>query len=472
MKHTRAIRNPEEPLDASAIRSARYATLTNRPVTEQAKQFVDHVFVQVARTNGSERPRGPYGKTTQQLRRGVEGLLGDLLRAEGHAHAKGFVHRSLHAGSFTGEDVGARAFTELIDRLKALGLIDHTPGFQARSRWEAGGPEHVSRASASRFRATPQLLELAVQFGIPVNEAKAHFIADLPKHPLQVRRRSRRNEYGQKLKGRRMSFERTPQTDALEADVRELNEFFDGFELREGTHRGFIRSFNNGDVRSFRWDMGGRLYSQGDDNFQLMKEEDRLRMTIDGEPVCEIDIRASYLTIYLGWFNQQLDWARDPDPYDLPGVPRDVAKTWFVATFGYHQHLQRWPKEATRVYKERTGRKLGRDFPLKTVRQKALEKFPVLKNWGKQKGTWAQLMYLESGAVVSTMLRLKREHQVPSLSVHDSLIVPVSKRKVAKGLLSEEYARVTKTRPKLETSTAPPMAPNEDPNTHNPYKSH
>jgi uncharacterized protein YidB (DUF937 family) len=167
------------------------------------------VFVQVARSNGSERPRGPYGKTKQQLRRGVEGFLGDLLRAAGHEHAKGFVHRSLHAGSFTGEDVGTRAFNQLIDRLKALGLVEQVRGFQARSQWDAGGPEHVSRASASRFRATPQLLKLAADFGVAVSEAKTHFIADLPKHPLQVRPSSRRNEYGQKLKGRRMPVKRT-----------------------------------------------------------------------------------------------------------------------------------------------------------------------------------------------------------------------------------------------------------------------
>jgi hypothetical protein len=461
MKNTGTIRsseehlgNPKEPLDASALKSARYATLNNRAATEQAKQLVDHVFLQVARADNSERPRGPYGKTKQQLRRGVEGFLGDLLRAAGNEHAKGFVHRSLHAGSFTGEDVGARAFNQLIDRLKALGLIEHARGFQDRFRWDAGGPEVVSRARASRFRATPQLLELAAQFGVAVSDAKAHFIAGLPKQPLQVRRSSRRNEYGQKLRGSGMPLKRTPQTNALEAEVKELNEFFDGFDLRSGTHRGFIRSFNKGDDPHFKWNMGGRLYSPGDDNFQLMKEEDRLRMTIGGEPVCEIDIRASYLTIYLGWFDQQLDWARDPDPYDLPGVPRDIAKTWFVATFGYDKHLQRWPKEATRDYKERRGRNLGKDFPLKVVRQKALEKFPVLKNWGKQKGTWAELMYLESGAVVSTMLRLKRGHQVPSLSVHDSLIVPISKRKMAEELLSQEYFRVTKTKPQLETSTA------------------
>jgi hypothetical protein len=59
-------------------------------------------------------------------------------------------------------------------------------------------------------------------------------------------------------------------------------------------------------------------------------------------------------------------------------------------------------------------------------------------------------MYLESEAVVSTMLRLRREHEIPSLSVHDSIIVPASKCEIAEAALTEEYLRVTKTKPQLE----------------------
>src|SRR5262249_22356141 len=170
---------------------------------------------------------------------------------------------------------------------------------------------------------------------------------------------------------------------------------------------------------------------------------------------CEIDIKASYLTIYLSWFNQQLDWSYDPDPYVLPGLPRDITKSWFVATFGYDKHLQRWPKQATKDYKEdHSGRKLGNDFPLKLVRAKATAKYPILKKWGRSKRTWAELMFQESEAVVSTMLRLMREHRVPSLSVHDSLIVALSNREVAERLLSDEYFRTTGVRPQLKTETA------------------
>jgi hypothetical protein len=44
--------------------------------------------------------------------------------------------------------------------------------------------------------------------------------------------------------------------------------------------------------------MGGRLYSYGEANNQQTELADRLKMTINGERVCEIDIRANYLTIF------------------------------------------------------------------------------------------------------------------------------------------------------------------------------
>ena len=50
-------------------------------------------------------------------------------------------------------------------------------------------------------------------------------------------------------------------------------------------------------------------------------------------------------------------------------------------------------------------------------------------------------MYLQSAAVMNTMLRLMREQGVVSLSVHDSLIVPGSRSDVASRVLRHEYRR-------------------------------
>jgi hypothetical protein len=60
-------------------------------------------------------------------------------------------------------------------------------------------------------------------------------------------------------------------------------------------------------------------------------------MTIDGEPVCELDIRASYLTIFQARHGQALDFVAHPDPYVLPDLgakAREVVKTFIAVTFG------------------------------------------------------------------------------------------------------------------------------------------
>jgi hypothetical protein len=62
-------------------------------------------------------------------------------------------------------------------------------------------------------------------------------------------------------------------------------------------------------------------------------------------------------------------------------------------------------------------------------------------SWRDLKETWADLMWLESEAVVSTVILLMRSG-VPSLPVHDSLIVPVSAAEMAKDVLSNNYSHV------------------------------
>jgi hypothetical protein len=108
----------------------------------------------------------------------------------------------------------------------------------------------------------------------------------------------------------RWAYERTPETERLERYIKELNEFLACFELTGARHEGYIRIFNNGS-----WAKGGRLYSPCEDTYQLMPETKRLEMTINGEPVAEIDIKASHLTIYHAMVGEPLDGLSDPYVY-------------------------------------------------------------------------------------------------------------------------------------------------------------
>jgi hypothetical protein len=66
------------------------------------------------------------------------------------------------------------------------------------------------------------------------------------------------------------------------------------------------------------------------------------------------------------------------------------------------------------------------------VARTMLEAFPALKKLGHNLELWADLQYREATAVIGTMLILMRTHKVPSLSMHDGLIVPKSKAELAK----------------------------------------
>jgi hypothetical protein len=299
------------------------------------------------------------------------------------------------------------------------------------------------------------LLALAAERGVAVDQARDHFdITGGPKDLLVLRTTSTWDG-GEKQRGKVLTFTNTGETEKLEGEVRELNEFIEQFEVGGGRHRGYFRVFNCGDDPDFAWNMGGRLYSysNNDDSYQQLKKQQRLRMTINGEAVAEIDIKASFLTIYLWWFGQE----PPGDPYQLPGLPdgaRDIVKRVVVRFWGSDgKPLTRWPKKMVSDYRKETGRSLGRDYQAKVIQAKLLAAYPVLKEIAQH--TWAKLMFLESEAVVSTMLRLKREHGVPSLSVHDSLIVPLSKQDLAAELLLEQYVKVVGVQPKLEIEHSP-----------------
>jgi hypothetical protein len=145
----------------------------------------------------------------------------------------------------------------------------------------------------------------------------------------------------------------------LEEVIIGLNAFIAQFDIRGGTHHGYIREFNCGDHPSFAWDLGGRLYSLGDESYQGLSADERKLMTIDGQPVIELDIRASALTIFHGQRRQRLDFAANPDPYTLPELsdtPRDLVKAFITATFGNGQSQRgglRRPRANTRRRQDR-----------------------------------------------------------------------------------------------------------------------
>jgi hypothetical protein len=333
--------------------------------------------------------------------------------------------------------------------MAAAGLLETYKGWQS---WSDGfGAQLPYIRKATRFRAAQRLIDISATHGIQPAEFHLHFLLPLPENPLQLRATSRVNSAGGKISGRMMPYEHTDATRSAERRLKELNAFFDTCDLRHGVHRGYIRVFNNGDDPAFNWNMGGRLYSYGEGNYQQMSREERLRMFINLDAVCEIDIRASYLTIFHAWFGERLDPERDP--YDVDGLGtehRDLVKMWVTASFGNNAPITKWPKDIRKTYLEKTGKTISKKFSAAKVGAKVMAAYPLLARLGEtvngHKCGWAELMYIESRALFATMVELM-SRKVPSLAVHDSIIVPVREHSLALEALRHYYKGYTKAEP-------------------------
>jgi hypothetical protein len=335
-------------------------------------------------------------------------------------------------------------FVRALDGLKALELVGHRKG-QTRYRkieWDPGEIVSVALAGrASRFWATGKLLSLAADHGIDSDNIGEHFAPEPPKHPLVLRDyatgRGRNRQQGRIIK-----YKRTQETERLEGDIRELNDFLAQFTLRGGQHHGYTRVFNN-----LSWKAGGRLYSPGEHSYQQMSEPERLKMAINGEPVAEIDIRASQLTIYHAKIGEPLEGSGDP--YAHTGIERQIAKQWVVASLGNGKPMVRWPSKMIEDYRRETGEELSKAAKASDVAAKMLAAFPALKKLEDYSDLWAKLQYIEAEAVIGAMLILMHEHRTPALSMHDGIIVPRTKANLAKDVLAREFRRLVGVEPRL-----------------------
>lgn len=436
------------------LQAATYATLRAHPTSEQAKALIAKLAAMVEEHTIQAGLRERKRKDTAvKLQYATGAFLADLLCPFDTEKPHGWVYKSLNKASFTGAPVGRHAFNQLYNGLEGLGFLQHVPGHEVSDEREDTGKY------AARFRATPELLRFCAEHGVSPAAVLDHFEFeyDLPKHPVQLRKRKLRTSYRtSEPVGSPMEFERTPMVKGMEHAISELNEFFSKQTLRGGVHQGYIRIFQNGDDPDFEWNKGGRLYSQHlTGSYQVLSSTRRRKMTINGEPVAEIDISGSYLTIFLSLHGLQLDLTEDP--YLLPGLGvehRGAVKQWFVGTFGSAKPIKRWPKD---MLADDPGL---REHRVADISKVVFTKYPVLRSWGEPLNgrtySWADLMWLESEVMFSTMLELMHKLQTPSLVVHDSLIVPVSKAELATERLRSRFQKQRRVVPRLKTNWPEP----------------
>jgi hypothetical protein len=437
-----------------------YAALMNRAASPAARALVDSLEAEALEWEEGQASRtNKRGKRAAGFHEAIERFTGDLLRAKadtliGDEDATGRVYHSLNRGSFTGGPVAFRMFEPAMRALVALGYVLHEPGTSRYGDPFGDAPTWRERrqlkGTAPRFTVTDKLVQRAAAMGVTLEVIDEHFHVEPPAYPVTLSAR-RSWSWGVKTSGERIDFKHTLHTDNMAAQVHALNEFLSHHTINGGVHYGFIRRFNEGDVAGFNWQWGGRLYSITRRSYQHDHEAKRAQMTIDGEPVVEIDVSASYLTAFHAMIGERLDTSSDP--YSRIPFKRSVVKTWLTIAFGRGKTtFRQWPKSAPKQYAKRNGGEDLMAYPPRAVAKAALAAYPALKRIGEPGVTWADLMFRESEAIIATALRLM-DFGIPALPVHDSIIVRVNDAKVATDLLFQHYRDQVGLPPLLKTKT-------------------
>jgi len=87
-----------------------------------------------------------------------------------------------------------------------------------------------------------------------------------------------------------------------------------------------------------------------------------------------------------------------------------------------------------------------------------LTTYPAFSHLGEPGVQWADLMFVESQAIITAMRHLMLAYAMPSYPVHDSLIVPASRAGLATTLLAHHYEFHVGVIPRLDTKSTLPGA--------------
>jgi hypothetical protein len=426
----------EEPEMGLGRDEASHINLRLDPSSSQATALTQELTATLWATAGkaSATPTAKFGKA-------VGAIVGGLLKTAAKGREE-YCYRQMGRSTFGDERMAYDLFKAVTDGLYARGYIRILRG--------NGGGNLVG--FATRFRATPSLLRLADGYGIDLGRFNEHYrAAPRPtalKAPIALKSASRRR-FGKKLDGVPIpvDFSR-PDVAKLAEQVNAINAFLATVAIcPDDAHYAFRRVFNQGDLPDFDWNRGGRLISLGD-SYQQLPSSERRKMKLDGEPVVEIDLRASHLTILHALLGLHFD-AAGADPYEVPDVPRDVVKAWVTMTLGHDSFQRCWSAKVKEKYKDKTGGNLQKDYPVKVVREKVLNALPVLRDWPHCTIRWGKLQYEESCIIIDTVYRLAMEYGVTALPVHDSIIVPVSRQSLAETTVCEEFHNRLGAKPRL-----------------------
>jgi hypothetical protein len=364
------------------LRYAPQGNLRGHATSEKATALVLHLAQKYPRgahgsvpTKRTNKPR----KLEPNFHRAIGAFLAELMVARASAEAGGWFRLSLDKNAFKRPaPVSHRMFTDIRLGWRSAGLIEEQKGYPGQLAFGNPGPW---RGRMSRFRAKQSLLQICAQHGLKPADVTKHFHLEfeMPTETLQLTQPS-------------LGTPDTPASRQLRDEVGELNAFFEEHTLKGAKHIGWVRKFHMAHSLPYAWDKGGRLYSQPPlqaINYQQMPQKQRLELRLDGKQVAEIDISASYLTIFYAWHGQEINAATAYSNIIGPDeLHRAIVKTWVNSSFGNSGLITKWSpgikKDFEKRYTDERWTIDARKYPIREVRARTLERHPLLEQWGSR----------------------------------------------------------------------------------------
>ena len=212
--------------------------------------------------------------------------------------------------------IATKSLKKIKDALLANEYVFFFPGYNARGK--------TSRQSKSpKIIADPRLIEfLEKKCGWSLATIGYHNAAET------IRMKSKRDA---NKKRTFVSYDDTPDVKRQRQVLQRYNVFMAEQDIQIPTPVGIMRDvfMTRRTFTDESWQLGGRLFGGG---FQQLSEEDRKRITINGEPVVELDIKSCHAT--MAFAHVGIDWyaQSNQDLYsrlEEDGWPRDVVKKAF-----------------------------------------------------------------------------------------------------------------------------------------------
>lgn len=430
------VSEPAEAISWQDRRAAGPMHLRSLAKSDEAQQLVERLIEEATLRHRPTLRPSSLGKH----RKALGAIFGDLLKleAEGRCGGHGVAPRDFPAGLGFGRDI----FLQVKEDLVRAGLLAYEPGWQRLHNWtnfNTGAPTVSSGGGmVSRFQLSAKALDLTQAAGVSLDAWEDHWErekaarAPVPKNAALIVLRARK---GPRVAGARergvdlpVDFSQSSVA-AMTEDLRAHNTFLLDRGVEGVEFLGLRRLFTDGDQPDFNWQRHGRFYSMpGAEAYENLKGkgvERRRRLRLGGQRVGEVDIRASHLTLLYAL--RGLPFTVSGDPYAVTGLDRELVKRWIAQALGRDNIRARtWSGDARQYFASvRPGEKLKDAVPFRSFGEKVLTHHPILRDLG-QPGvpTSAELTFHESEVLRRAMATLRLQG-IPSLPVHDSLLVPV-----------------------------------------------